>query len=330
MVLIMKMKLAAAAVAACTLAACGSAAPSNTDASSGAAGKAPNVVVAFYPLQWASDQVLGSVGTASTLTAPGVEPHDLELTPRQVASLTDADLVVYLADFQPSVDKAIEQSGAKNVLNVADVVDLQKPAEEHGHDDHADEADHDHADEHADEEGHDHGDFDPHFWHDPQRMEAVVKAISDKLSSIDSADAAAFAANADGATAELKKLDGEFSVGLKECAIDDFITTHTAFNYLASRYNVTEIGISGVNPNDEPSPARIAEIQEEAKAHNVNTIFFETLTSPTIAKSIAGDLGLKTAVLDPLEGVTQDSPGTDYPSIMRANLEALRTANGCK
>ena len=329
------------------LSACGGAPdggpPADSPSDAPAAGSA-KVVAAFYPLEWASSQVLGDAGAVDTLTAPGVEAHDLELSPRQIASLADADLVVYLKGFQPAVDSAIEQSGAKNVLDVSVVVDLLPPTEGHSHDDQADEDGHDddhadeddhaedgHGDDHAEEghDDHDHGDVDPHFWQDPQRMVSVVKALEEKLGAL-VPDASSLTANADAAVAELTKLDGEFTSGLATCERQEFITTHEAFNYLALRYGLTEIGISGINPDAEPSPARIAAIHEEAKEHGITTIFFETLTSPAVAEAIAGDLGLKTAVLDPLEGVTENSPGKDYPSIMRANLEALRAANGCQ
>lgn len=320
MVIIMNIRtaLAAAAATTLTLAACG--APTQPS------GPSPHVITAFYPLEWASSQVTGDEGTVTTLTTPGVEAHDLELTPKQIASLADADLIVYLKGFQPAVDAAIEQSGAKHVFDVGTVVDLQHPAEPHVHGEDGDEHQHDHSDG----DGHDHGDFDPHFWQDPERMESVVTALGDRLAEVDPAKAQQFKANAATASSELGSLDSDFKQGLASCERTEFITTHAAFNYLAQRYGLTEIGISGVNPNDEPSPARIADIQSEAKAHGVTTIFFETLTSNSVAKAIAGDLNLKTAVLDPLEGVTKNSPGQDYPSIMRANLEALRSANGCK
>lgn len=323
--------LLAAGVAAClTLTACSAPAePADT--------ATPHVIAAFYPLEWATSEVLGEHGSVSTLTSPGTEAHDLELSPRQIASLAEADLVVYLEGFQPAVDKAIEQAGVTNAFDVSSVVDLL-PAEEadhdHAHED-ADEHDddHDHHDgEHADDEhdGHDHGDFDPHFWQDPQRMEALVKALGERIAQVDPANAADYQAQTADTATGLATLDEEFAAGLGSCERSEFITTHAAFGYLAARYGLTELGISGVNPDDEPSPARIAEIHREAETHSITTIFFETLTSDAVAKSIAGDLGLETAVLDPLEGLTPNSPGEDYPSIMRANLEALRSANGCR
>lgn len=283
----------------------------------------PHVVAAFYPLEWASSQVLGEHGSTSTLTTPGAEAHDLELTPQQIASLADADLVIHLAGFQPAVDEAIAQSGAAHVLNVADVVDLLPVADAHDHDHGATAETNDADDEH------DHGDLDPHFWQDPTRMSALVDELGERLGEIDPEHADDYAANAVAASDSLAALDAELSAGLQECVRREFITTHAAFHYLAERYDLTEIGISGVNPDSDPSPSRIAEIHDEARAHGITTIFFETLTSDAVATSIAGDLGLATAVLDPIEGVTDQSPGTDYPSIMRANLSALAAANDC-
>lgn len=308
--------LALSAAATLGLTACS--APGTTDGRT-----SPHVVAAFYPLEWAASSVLGDHGSISTLTTPGAEAHDLELTPQQIASLADADLVVYLEGFQPAVDDAIEQSGATNVLNVADVIELLPVADEHAHDGEAE------AEEHTADDGHDHGDLDPHFWQDPRQMSALVQELSTRLADADPENEADYAGRAADTATLLADLDAELSSGLQVCVRREFITTHAAFHYLAARYDLTEIGISGVNPDADPSPARIAEIHEEAEAHGITTIFFETLTSDAVAASIAGDLGLATAVLDPLEGVTDQSPGTDYPSIMRANLSALSAANDC-
>ena len=107
------------------------------------------------------------------------------------------------------------------------------------------------------------------------------------------------------------------------------MTTHAAFGYLAERYHLTQIGISGLSPDSEPSPARIAEVQRVARDHRLTTIFYETLVSPAVAQAIAGDLGLATDVLDPIEGITSQSRGQDYLSVMSANLAALRKAGEC-
>ena len=312
--IIMK-KLAACLLlpAAMTLAACST--PESTD-SEAKSGK-PNIVVSFYGLEYTAQQIVSDHATVTTLTQPGQEAHGLELKPNQVASLGKADLVVYLKQFQPAVDEAVQQSGNEHILDAAQYAELLPAQGGHGHD---------HGEEGHD---HDHGDFDPHYWLDPNRMAKVGHALADQLSEQYPDMKDDLQANAKKFEASMSAIDEEYKNGLSKCERKEFITSHTAFNYLAKNYGLTEIGISGINPDGEPSPARIAEVQKLASEHGVTTIFFETLTSPAVSKAIAGDLNLKTAVLDPLEGVTDNSPGDDYPSIMRANLKALKEANGC-
>lgn len=313
MILMTKRLLPLLLPAALTLAACGAEPASESDR--------PQVVVSFYALEYAAKQVLGDAADVQTLTQPGVEAHDLELKPSQIADIGSADLVIYLEEFQPAVDDAVAQSGNERVLDVSGPADLIE-ADGAGH---ADEDEH--ADEGADD---DHGDHDPHFWQDPTRVAAVGEAIAAELGATHPDLAEQFTANAEALREDMEGLDEEFRTGLEECVRREFVTTHQAFGYLADAYDLTEIGIAGVNPEGEPSPARIAEVHDLAREHGVTTIFFETLTSPAVAEAIAGDLGLQTAVLDPLEGVSENSPGEDYPSIMRANLEALKQANECR
>ena len=196
------------------------------------------------------------------------------------------------------------------------MIQLHPAAEDHDSD--ADEA-----------EDHDHATTDPHFWLDPTLEAKAVSAIAEELSKIDADNKSTYETNAKSTTDDLTALDGDYRSGLGTCRVKTIITTHAAFGYLTERYGLEQIGISGLSPNEQPSPTRIAKVQEEAKEHGVTTIFFETLTSDEVAKAIAGDLGLKTAVLDPIEGITAESAGQDYPSVMKANLDALKQANGC-
>lgn len=303
--------------------ACGT---SSTGAGAGSEGDRLKVVTAFYPLQYVAEQVAGDRAEITTLTAPGSEPHDLELTAKQVASLSSADVVIYQKGFQASVDKAVEQAQPKNVVDVSTVVSLAASSEAGEHTD-----EHEHEGESAEEHaGHDHGGTDPHVWLDPQNMVKISQSVSSRLSEVDAEHAATFKTQSEGLTAQLTQLDKSFEDGLKTCQRKEFITSHAAFGYLAKAYGLTQIGISGLAAESDPSPARIAEVQKLAKEHGVTTIFYETLVSPAHAKAIAGDLKLKTDVLDPLEGITDQSKGDDYISVQRANLTALQTANGCK
>lgn len=296
------------------------------------------VVTSFYPLQFIAERIAGDHANVENLTQPGTEPHDLELTPKQVGSLASADLVAYLSGFQAAVDDAITASGAEDPFDAASVVTLRRNDEghdhdhEHGDEDHDedghDEADHD--EEGHDEHDHDHGEFDPHVWLDPTQMVAITEEFAARMVALDPDHTDEYEANRDALVSELTDLDEEYEQGLASCERKEFITSHTAFGYLADRYDLVQIGIAGLSPDTEPSPSRIAEIHEEAKEHQITTIFYETLTSPAVAESIAGDLGLTTDVLDPIEGITAESRGTDYLSVMRSNLEALQTANGCQ
>lgn len=280
-----------------------------------------NIVTAFYPFEFVAERVAGDHAAVTSLTAPGAEPHDLELTPRQVASVSTADLVVYEKSFQAAVDEAVAQSGNANVLDTATVVPLV-PLEEGDRHDHAATA------EQGGEEGQ--SGLDPHVWLDPKNMVEITNAVATRLSAIDPGHATDYQANAKRLIGDLTALDSSYRTGLATCKLREFITTHAAFGYLARQYDLTQVGINGLSPDSEPSPARIADVQQIAKEHQVTTIFYETLVSPAVAQSIASDLGLKTDVLDPIEGITDASRGTDYVSVMTSNLTALRTANSCQ
>lgn len=324
--------MAAAAASALILAGCsatGDQSGSPSQAASQNAAAKLNVVVSFYPLQFAAEAVGGESVAVSNLTTPGTEAHDLELGPQQIAEISKADLVIYQKGFQAKVDAAIEQEKPQNVIDISTVVELKKLEKHEDHDHEKKEDGHDH-DKKKDEHDHDHGGVDPHHWLDPTNMVKVTEEIGKKMSTLKGADKAAVEAATKEAVTKLTALDEEFKTGLANCKRKDIIVSHEAFGYLAARYNLHQIGISGLSPDSEPSPARIAEVQSLAKKHNVTTIFYETLTSPAVAKSIAGDLGLKTDVLDPLEGLTKDSRGSNYIDVMKANLAALKTANECQ
>lgn len=332
--------LALAASALLLTTACGE---SGTQAGTGAAaGDGLKVVVGFYPLQFAAERVAGDAATVTNMTQPGAEAHDLELTPRQMAALGEADLVIHVNGFQPALDEAIVQAKPKNVLDVATIVDMHEMNADgshvHAEDQHADDQ---HANEHAEPaaptpqethhtgDGHDHGDFDPHVWLDPTNMVKITEATASALGQARPDDASTFTANATSLTSELTTLDESFASGLRTCERSEFVTSHAAFGYLADRYHLTEIGIRGLNPEAEPSPARLAEVHQLARQHGITTIFYETTVSPAVAEAIAGDLKLKTDVLDPLEGLSADSRGSNYLEVMNANLTALKAANGC-
>lgn len=289
------------------------------DGSGGGDPRRVDVVAAFYPLQFIAERVGGDAVRVTNLAKPGAEPHDLELKPRQVGELSEADLVVYLDGFQPAVDEAVAQNAGHRAFDVARVQPLRdltgsahdaEPPTEGGPD------------------ASDTGGKDPHIWLDPTRLATVADRLAQRLGAIDPAHAADYTARARVLNDDLAALDTEYQQSLRTCQRREVVTGHQAFGYLADRYHLEQVGITGLTPDEEPSPQRLARVAAQARAHGATTIFFETLVSPKVAATIAREVGARTAVLDPIEGIEPGSTG-DYLSVMRTNLTTLETALGC-
>jgi zinc transport system substrate-binding protein len=305
---------AATALGLATLSACSgaSAADGNTDKF--------DVVASFYPMAFLAERIGGTHVHVTSLTQPGQEPHDLEISARQTARLQESDAVLYLKNLQPSVDDAVAQSEVKTKIDAASLTSLEEHGNEVGG----------HAAAHDDSHGEESGGEDPHIWLDPVRYAQVAKGVGAAFEKADPDHAADYRKNTAALVKQLDDLDTRFKNGLANTESKVFITTHAAFGYLAERYGLTEEAINGLDPESEPSAARVKELETMAKADGVTTVFYETLVSDKTAKTIASDSGLKTDVLDPIEGITARSRGKDYFSVQEANLQALRTALGAK
>ena len=347
MILMSKRILAAACAAATALAlsACSSTASSGDSSSKDGS---LTVMASFYPLKYLAEKVGGEHVSVTSLTPDGAEPHDLELSPKMVDSLSSADAVIYLAGFQSAVDEAIEQQAPKTVIDVSSAAELVEAGSDANHPAEEEEAtdetqsgeaeahDHDHDHEGHDHEGHDHAGHDhhhdmsadPHFWLDPVRMAKAATLVGDKLAEADSAHADTYKANAKALAEELTALGDTLVTKTSSCKVKTFVTAHTAFGYLADRTGLTQVGISGLDPESSPSPARLAEIAQIAKEQGVTTIFTEALIDPKIAQTLADDLGITTAVLDPIESQTDASK--DYAATMNSNIDALTKALDCQ
>ncbi|MFJ8104732.1 metal ABC transporter substrate-binding protein [Streptomyces sp. NPDC096132] len=296
-----------------TLTACsGASAAGNTDKF--------DVVASFYPMAFLAQQIGGDHVNVTSLTEPGQEPHDLEISAKQTAQLQESDAVLYLKNLQPSVDDAVAQSEVKTKIDASTLTSLEKHGNEVGG----------HAAEHDDHEDEELSGLDPHIWLDPVRYAQVAEGVGKAFEKADPDHAADYKANTATLVKKLDDLNTEFKTGLADTKTKVFITTHAAFGYLAERYGLTEEAINGLDPESEPSAARVKELEKMAKADGVTTVFYETLVSDKTAKTIASDAGLKTDVLDPIEGITDKSRGNNYFSVQRANLKALQTALGAK
>ena len=295
------------------LAACGGA---SDDAGTGTG---PRVLASFYPLEYVAERIAGDHAEVSALTSPGAEPHDLELTLEQIAALEEADVVVFSRGFQPAVDEAVDQVGTDDVVDAAEVADLVPPDE--------DSAAHEDG-----EEALDHGDeaVDPHFWLDPTRLATVAAAVEERLAVVDPAHADDYATNLADLQGDLEDLDTDAERGLAQCARDTVVVSHDAFGYYTDRYGLELEAINGLSPDAEPSPAHLRELSDLIEEKGVTTVFSERLATAELADTLAGDLGLETDVLDPIEGLSDETADEDYLSLMRVNLAAIQEANDCR
>lgn len=300
--------LVAASAAVLILTACGS------SDRGGAEGDRLRIQASFYPLAWIAEQIGGDAVQVSSLTPPGTEPHDLELSPAAVADLSEADLVVYLRGFQPAVDEAVGQLDEDRKFDAAGStrLDLTFTAIEEG--------------EEATDEA---GATDPHFWLDPDKLSEVADDLAERLGQADPRHARDYTTRATTLSNELSALDRDLEAGLGDCRNKEVVTSHDAFGYLAERYGLTQVGITGLTPEDEPTPRQLARVTRFVEEHEVRTIYFESLVPADIAETVAAETGAATAVLDPLEGLSEDSAGDDYIEVMQANLETLRAGQRC-
>jgi len=250
----------------------------------------PFIVASVYPLVWAAEEIGGKVGLrVVNLTRPGAEPHDVELSPRDVEAVRDAALVLYVgAGFQPAVEDAVEGRERRPSLDVL-----------------------------GREES------DPHVWLDPVRFAEVVEELGAAIGSPVTARDVAGA---------VRDLDSEYRRGLAQCERRTLVTSHRAFGQLAERYDLTELSLAGRSPEAEPSPRELERLINDVRASGATTVFAEPLVSDRLAETVAREAGIEVAVLDPIEGLSQErlNAGEDYLTVMRTNLAALRRALACR
>jgi zinc transport system substrate-binding protein len=268
-------------------------------------GESVAVVASFYPLAFVAERVGGDRVTVTNLTPPGVEPHDLELTPDDLEAIAAADVVIDVGGgFQPSVEEAVAAEASGITIDA-----LAGAPALPGQD----------------------GGGDPHMWLDPARVATLADRVGEALTEADPAGATGFGDRAAALRTDLEALDREFRDGLASCRSRVLITNHAAFGYLAAAYDLDQRAISGLSPEAEPDPGRIAELAAEAGRDGITTVFTEELVSAEVAETLASEAGLTTAVLSPLEGLSEEraAAGEDYLSVMRANLEVMRDGLGC-
>ncbi|MBC1547081.1 zinc ABC transporter substrate-binding protein [Listeria sp. FSL L7-1435] len=273
------------------------------------------VVTTFYPMYDFTKNVAGDNASIEMLIDAGTEPHDYEPSAKDIAKIEEADVFVYNSEdmetWVPSVLKSLD-SKKLTVIDASKGIELVEGTEE--------EHDHDHE-----EEGH-HHEHDPHVWLSPVLAQQEVANIQNGLAKADKTNADTYKKNAENYIDKLKALDNKFKTAFEGAKQRDFVTQHAAFQYLANEYNLHQVAIAGLSPDQEPSPARLAELQKYVKANNISTIYFEEVASPKVAETLAKETGANLEVLSPIEGITdkEQKKGMDYIAYMEQNLHALQ------
>ncbi|MGF7228713.1 MAG: metal ABC transporter solute-binding protein, Zn/Mn family [Candidatus Saccharibacteria bacterium] len=268
-----------------------------------------HVVASFYPLYDFATEVGGAHVSVTNITPPGAEPHDYEPAPQALVGAQQSNVFVYDGGtMEPWVSKFLGdyhnvaiKASTGIALHVGTVDGVQNAK-------------------------------DPHFWLDPVLAQQIVRTIRDGLIKADPNHRVDYTKNAANYITQLQKLDRDYQAGLANCTQHTIITSHDAFSYLADRYGFTSDAIAGLSPDEEPSAGKLAELSQLARTDHINYIFFESLVSPRLADTIAREVGAKTIVFDPLEGLTNvaQKEGKNYVSVQRDNLANLRTALACR
>lgn len=271
------------------------------------------VTASYYPLYDFAKNVGGDKVQVTNVTPAGSEPHDYEPSPQQLVETNKAQVFIYNgATMEPWVDKFLPDF-KNTVIKASNGIDLMEGEPEPG-------------------EQTNQPIRDPHFWLDPTLAEKIIDNIKNGLIKADPKDSDYFTQRANAYKAKLGQLDQDYKNGLAGCKTRTIITSHDAFNYLGKRYNLDVASITGLSPDDEPSAAKLAELAKLVKDKNIKYVFFESLVSPKLAETVASEAGAKTAVFDPIEGISNEDQkqGKDYLSVQRENLANLRTALTCQ
>ncbi len=268
------------------------------------------VVASFYPMYFFASQIGGDKVSVTNITPSGAEPHDYEPSTQDVARIESADMLVLNGSVEAWGDKEKSAlAGSKVTIITAGEGLLTKQLTEGGE-----------------------TMSDPHVWLDPILAKQEAHVIAQGLAKADPANANYYVQNEQVLDAKLDQLDTEYKAGLAQCANKNIVTSHVAFAYLSERYGLNQVAISGLSPDEEPSSAQLAKVADFARANKIKYIFFESLVSPKLSQTIATEVGAKTMVLDPIEGISDEdlAKGADYLSVMRSNLKNLEVALECK
>ncbi len=284
-------------------------------------GEKLSIVTSFYPVYEFTKNIVGDEGDVKLLVPAGTEPHDYEPSAKDMTTISNSDVFVYHNEnMETWVNKSKQlwkKDESKIIEGTKGILLLPGVEEEH---------DHNHG-----EDGH-HHDYDPHTWLSPKKAIKEVEVIEQQLKKLYPQKAKVFGTNAANYLSKLKKLDEKFSSELQNAKQKSFVTQHAAFHYLALDYGLNQIPIAGLNPDQEPTASRLAELKKYVENNGIEYIYFENNSNNKFAKTLANEANVKMDVLNPLESLTerQIKEGENYISIMEENLESLKKTTSIK
>lgn len=279
------------------------------------------VVTTFYPMYDFTKQVAQDDAEVSMLLEAGMEVHSFEPSSQMIAEIQDADVFIYnspeMETWVPDVLASIDTSDMVVICASDAIMLLEYEGEAHAHDHESEEK--------GANAGHSHT-VDPHVWLDPVLAQTEVSTIAEGLAEADPDNAEDYLENAGIYNGKLNELDEAYRAAFEGTENRTFVTQHAAFAYLAARYDLNQISVTGLNAEVEPSAAALATLSDYVKANNISHIYFENNASSQTAETLAEEVGVELAVLSPLEGITEEDQkkGSDYISVMLDNLEALK------
>lgn len=269
--------------------------------------KKVTVYTSFYALYDFTKKIGGDKINLLNLVPPGTEPHEWEPTPKDIAGLQKADLLIYNgAGMEGWIDKVLGSVKNRKLVAVETSKGLRL----------------------LDNPSHEGLEYDPHVWLNPLLAKKQMETIKNSLIAVDPANKDYYEKNFAENAEKIDELDQEYRNSAAKFTRKDIVVAHQAFGYLAAAYGLKQVPIEGLNADAEPTPARMAEIASYARENNVKYIFFEELISPKVANAIAREVGAKTEVLDPFEGprANDTGAGKEYFAVMRKNLAVLEKA----
>ena len=284
-----------------------------------------SVVTTIYPVYDFACNVAGDKAEIINLVPAGMEPHDFELSTGDMQLIEQADVFIYNgADMEHFVDKTLSSITNEDLVIVECTKDLELLNSTHTHT-HETEEEYEEETHEEDEQG---KTLDPHTWLSIANAMKEADAIKEAFIALDPENKTYYEENYTMYEQKLQELQDLYKEELSDLSKDTIVVAHEAFGYLCAEYGLHQEGIEGLTADSEPDSARMKEIIDFCKEEDVEIIFFEELVSPKVAETIASEIGAKTMVLNPIEGLTseQEAEGLDYIGLMKQNLEALKTA----